>query len=54
MNKAITDRKKHAAFIDWQHKLKRGDQLPRGEYFKDKRAGRPRFIMDEAHTFLKR
>ena len=39
---------KNAAFQQWQHNLKRGDKLPRGKFFKGKKAGRPLFIMDEA------
>lgn len=38
-----------AAFRDWQHRLNRGDKLPRGTFFKGKRAGKPFIMMDEAH-----
>lgn len=43
---------KTAAFRDWQHKLKRGDQLPRGKFFKGKKAGKPIILMDEAWMLL--
>lgn len=39
------------AFKEWQYKLKRGDKLPRGKWFKGKTAGRPRVIFDEAWRF---
>lgn len=42
--------KKHAAFEDWQHRLKRGERLPRGRWFRNKRPGRPLVMMDEVHT----
>jgi hypothetical protein len=42
---------KTAAFREWLHKLNRNDQLPRGRFFRDKKPGPPRIIMDEAHTF---
>jgi hypothetical protein len=34
-------------FTDWQYKLKRGDKLPRGKWFKDKKAGKPYLVFDE-------
>ncbi len=40
---------KNAAFRAWQRKLNRGDRLPRGKFFKGKRAGKPLVIMDEGH-----
>ncbi|WP_045861723.1 hypothetical protein [Teredinibacter purpureus] len=40
------------AFREWQYKLNRNDQLPRGKWFKDKKAGKPIMIMDEAHLLL--
>jgi hypothetical protein len=36
-------------FKDWLYKLKRGDKLPRGKWFKCKKAGKPYLVMDEAH-----
>jgi len=39
--------RKNAAFRDWQYKLNRRDSLPRGKFFKNKKAGRPYFIRDE-------
>lgn len=38
-----------SAFRDWQHRLNRGDKLPRGKFFKGKQAGKPFMMMDEAH-----
>lgn len=46
-------RLKTAAFLDWQHKLHRNDQLPRGRFFKGKKAGIPVVIMDEFHMAFK-
>lgn len=46
---AVRKHLKAAAFTDWQHRLKRGDKLPRGKLFRGKKAGRPILIMDEAH-----
>lgn len=37
------------AFKEWQHRLSRGDRLPRGKYFKGKLAGKPFMMMDESH-----
>lgn len=45
---------KNAAYKDWLNKLISTDQLPRGRFFKGKKAGRPRFIFDEAWQFLSR
>lgn len=38
---------KAAAFTDWQNRLKRGDKLPRGKFFRGKKAGRPLVAVDE-------
>lgn len=49
------EKKRHlktAAFRDWQHKLNHGDQLPRGKFFKGKKAGKPVILMDEAWLLL--
>ncbi len=57
MKKAEQDkayRLKTAAFKEWQHKLHPNDQLPRGAFFKNKRAGKPIVIMDEFHRYFKR
>lgn len=43
-----------AAFKEWLHKLHPNDQLPRGAFFKNKRAGKPIIIMDECHRYLGR
>ena len=46
------------AFKDWQHRLRKGEQLPRGKYFKEKTPGKPLVVQDEfwlAHAdFLRR
>ncbi|MEZ9359036.1 hypothetical protein AB4175_04015 [Vibrio cyclitrophicus] len=47
-------RLKTAAFKEWQHKLHPNDQLPRGAFFKNKRAGKPIVIMDEFHRYFER
>ncbi|EGR3042467.1 hypothetical protein DMW15_22940 [Vibrio parahaemolyticus] len=47
-------RLKTAAFQEWQHKLHRNDTLPRGPFFKGKKAGKPIFIMDECHLLFER
>lgn len=39
--------KHHFAFKDWQYRLKCGERLPRGRFFRGKKPGRPLFIMDE-------
>lgn len=41
-----------ALIKDWLHKLNRNDKLPRGKFFKGKKAGKPIILMDEAHLFL--
>lgn len=41
-----------AIFLDWQHKLHRNDQLPRGCFFKGKKAGKPVVIIDECHRYF--
>lgn len=46
---AVRTHLRTAAFRDWQHRLKRGDKLPRGKFFKGKKAGKPFMMMDEAH-----
>lgn len=43
---------KEEAFREWQYRLTRGDRLPRGKYFRNKAAGRPLIIIDEAWRFL--
>lgn len=35
------------AFREWQFKLRRGERLPRGKYFRGKNPGRPIMILDE-------
>lgn len=45
-------RLKTAAFRDWQHKLNRNDQLPRGKFFKGKKAGKPIILIDECWQFF--
>lgn len=36
-----------AAFREWQNSLKRGDKLPRGKFFRGKKAGRSFIALDE-------
>lgn len=43
---------KTAAFRDWQHKLNRNDQLPRGKFFKGKQAGKTIILIDECWQFF--
>lgn len=43
---------KETAYKEWQQRLKRGDTLPRGKYFKGKAAGRQILIIDEAWKLL--
>ncbi|MBY7933061.1 hypothetical protein KW447_19025 [Vibrio fluvialis] len=42
---------KNAAYKEWLHKLNRNDKLPRGKFFKGKKAGKPIIIMDEFWQF---
>lgn len=42
--------KTHAAFKEWQHKLKRNERLPRGRYFRNKKPGKPSILLDEFHS----
>lgn len=44
---AVRNLLRTAAFTDWQHRLKRGDKLPRGKFFRGKKAGRPLVVVDE-------
>lgn len=44
---AVRKHLRTAAFTDWQHRLKRGDKLPRGKFFRGKKAGRPLVAVDE-------
>lgn len=43
--------KNYAAEKEWIEKLKHGDRLPRGKFFRNKKAGKPLVIMDEFHDF---
>ncbi|MBS0044184.1 hypothetical protein KFE26_18025 [Shewanella sp. M16] len=43
----------NAAFKEWQGKLNRNDQLPRGQFFKGKKAGKPHMLLDEVWQILK-
>lgn len=45
-------RKRTAAFQDWLNKLRPGETLPRGKFFKCKKPGEPIIIMDEFHSFF--
>ncbi|EDJ7578860.1 hypothetical protein CHO64_24725 [Salmonella enterica subsp. enterica serovar Muenchen] len=42
--------KTYPAFDDWLRRLKPGERLPRGRYFRNKKPGLPFFILDEFHT----
>ena len=44
--------RKTAAFKEWQENLKVGDRLPRGKFFKGKKAGRPLVILDEFAAYI--
>jgi len=35
------------AFREWLYKLKKGERLPRGKYFRGRKSGRPIFFIDE-------
>lgn len=39
--------RKNVAFEEWRKALKRGDRLPRGQFFKGKKAGSTPVILDE-------
>lgn len=52
LDKYLALKGKDAAYKDWLHKLNRNDKLPRGKFFKGKKAGKPIILMDEAHLFL--
>jgi len=41
LDEYLAYRGKNAAYKDWLHKLNRGDKLPRGKFFKGKKAGKP-------------
>lgn len=40
-------------FTDWQHRLKRGEKLPRGRFFRGKTPGRPLGMLDEMSFLFK-
>lgn len=44
--------RKTAAFKEWQEKLSVGDRLPRGKFFKGKKAGKPIFLVDEYAAYI--
>lgn len=43
--------KKFEVFQFWVNKLKKGERLPRGRYFKNKKPGRTLFVVDEFNYF---
>ncbi|MCR9918259.1 hypothetical protein NB550_12215 [Vibrio parahaemolyticus] len=45
-------RRKNFAFKSWQHRLKRGDTLPQGKFFRNKIAGAPIMILDECGFYF--
>ncbi|EOX3117583.1 hypothetical protein ACPFMY_000422 [Vibrio cholerae] len=44
---------KNAAYKEWLHKLNRSDQLPRGKFFKSKKAAKPIMVIDEFSCLIK-
>ncbi|EMY6611141.1 hypothetical protein ABCL16_003396 [Vibrio parahaemolyticus] len=46
-------RNKNAAFKEWLHRVNRGDQLPRGAFFRGKKASKPFIVKDEAWLFMR-
>ncbi|MDE1188885.1 MAG: hypothetical protein PW844_20870 [Pantoea sp.] len=40
------------AYKDWISRLKRGEKLPRGRYFRGKKPGRLPLVMDEFWNFM--
>ena len=44
--------KSNAAFKEWLCKLKPGERLPRGRFFKNKRPGKAFMVMDEFGSIL--
>ena len=49
---AIRSHLRESALREWQYRLKPGDKLPRGKFFKGKRAGKPFIMMDEAPLIM--
>ncbi len=49
IKKTIAQLKKNAAFDEWRQKLNPTDTLPQGKYFRGKKPGKTRMIIDEAH-----
>lgn len=47
LDEYLASKGKNAAYKDWQYKLNRKDKLPRGMFFKGKKAGKPIVLMDE-------
>lgn len=43
--------KHNAAYKDWLYRLKPGERLPRGRYFRNKKPGPPIMMMDEFHCY---
>ncbi|EGQ9696261.1 hypothetical protein [Vibrio diabolicus] len=52
LDEYLAYRGKNAAYKDWLYKLSRNDQLPRGRFFKGKKAGKPIVLIDECWQFL--
>ncbi|EKZ8998595.1 hypothetical protein RE762_004467 [Salmonella enterica] len=46
--------KNYAAEKEWLHKLKAGECLPRGKFFRNKKPGKPLIIIDEFHMMWKK
>lgn len=52
LERGVAYLRKTAAFKEWQEKLNAGDRLPRGKFFKGKKAGRPLVILDEFAAYI--
>lgn len=44
--------KNNPAYKEWLYRLKSGERLPRGRYFRNKKPGRPIMMMDEFHYYV--
>lgn len=46
--------KRNAAFEDWRRKLRKGEQLPRGKFFKGQKPGSGLIIIDECWSAVRK
>lgn len=44
--------KRNPAYKEWLYRLKAGERLPRGRFFRKKKPGRPIMMMDEFHYYV--